>query len=118
MIGARRIRQNREHRASLDAAGVLDPDALAVECARMVEALSTLWRRRTLSWCTASDAWNRRPALVEDRAALREEVDDRAARLRRHLDVRGAPADLAERLAIEQALTTRGYLRLEVGGWC
>jgi transposase len=111
-------RQNREHRAWLDAAGELDPDALAAECARMVGSLSTLWPRRTLGWCTASDAWERRPALVEDRAALREEVDDRAARLRRHLDARGAPAGLAERLAIEQALIARGYLRLEVGGWC
>jgi len=105
-------RQNREHRAWLDALGVLEPDELAIACTRMIESLSSRWPRRTLGWCTAADAWNARPAVVDDRDALRQEVDDRAARLRRSLDdVRGVPADLAERLAIEQALIERGYLR-------
>ncbi len=47
---------------------------------------------------------------TDDRAAFYDEVQLRAARLRRQLAGRGRPADLPERLAIEQALTTRGYL--------
>ena len=59
-----------------------------------------------------------RATLPVDRRALRQEVTDRAARIRQQLDVRGAPADLAERFAIEAALTQRGFLRREAGGWC
>lgn len=43
---------------------------------------------------------------------------DRAARIARTLEGRGQPADMAERLAIEQTLTRMGYLRPEIGGWC
>jgi len=56
--------------------------------------------------------------LVVDRTALREEVMERTVRIGRELERRGQPADLAERLAIEQALKTRGYLRQTPGGWC
>jgi hypothetical protein len=45
-------------------------------------------------------------------------VADRAARLQRQLDVRGAPADLAERLAIEATLTKNGWLERRGGKNC
>ena len=84
----------------------------------MIDCLNRLWPRGSLGWATAADAWSARPPLVVDRQALREEVTDRAARIARTLDVRGQPADLAERLAIEQTLARMGYLRQEIGGWC
>jgi transposase len=111
-------RMNREQRAWLDAQGLLDPDALADARDRMLRALNASWRRRTLDFRTAEEVWRMRPPVLVDRAALRDEVADRAACIARHLDVRGAPADLAERLAIEQALSRRGLLRQEMGGWC
>ena len=55
---------------------------------------------------------------MQDRAAFHREVEDRAARLRRQLAGRGHPADLPERLAIEQALSARGYLRRISEGCC
>ena len=45
-------------------------------------------------------------------------MEDRAARIRRHAEDRPALAAMAERLAIEQALTNRGLLRRVPGGWC
>jgi transposase len=109
-------RQNREHRAWLTLSD--EGDELDELCGDMLKALNGYWRRASLGWQTPAEHWNRRPMLAEDRAALRDEVQAQAARLREHLDVRGAPADLPERLAIEQALTHRGYLRRERGGWC
>lgn len=66
----------------------------------------------------AAEAWSTRAPLNIDRRALCEEVSERAERIRHHMQCRGKPADWAERLAIEQALETRGYLRKEMGGWC
>ena len=60
----------------------------------------------------------RPPQFEVDRAALRDEVQDRAARIRRRAEGRAAVAAMAERFAIEAALTKRGYLRREPGGWC
>ena len=111
-------RQNREHRAWLDTLGLLDPDALPPACAHMLAALNGLWRRPTLGWRTAREVWSGRPAVVVDRRALREEVRDEAERLTRKLAPRGDAADLAQRLAIEHALTRRGLLRREARGWC
>jgi hypothetical protein len=105
-------RQNREHRAWLGRDHALARDALPDEYARMRHVLNDIWRRPTLGWQTASEAWNQRPRIDLDRGALREEVEHRAARIRRHLDGRGKPADLATRLAIEQALIERGLLKL------
>jgi hypothetical protein len=56
--------------------------------------------------------WNERTAIIEDRDALRMEVEDRRARLLRN-DV---DKDLAERLAIEQTLTEHNYLSIENRG--
>jgi hypothetical protein len=111
-------RQNREHRAWLDAAGSLAALELPGALEQMVVVLNAEWRRPTLGWRTAAEVWHGRPELTVDRNALHEEVKEMTARIGRHLDVRGAPADLAERLAIEQALINRGFLKLEKGGWC
>jgi hypothetical protein len=111
-------RQNREHRAWIAPLG-LKPYTELVPClAEMLEGVNDLWRRRSLQWKTATEVWNARPRLTYDRHAFREEVEDRAIRIARTLTVRGQPADLAERLAIERTLERMGYLRQEIGGWC
>lgn len=111
-------RQNREHRAWLGSQSVTERMPLEPRLVEMLDRVNRLWRRRTLGWKTAAEAWSARPPLTVDRAALREEVQDRAQRIARKLSGRGHPADLAERLAIEQTLTRMGYLRRETGGWC
>ena len=105
-------RQNREHREWLAAsAGRPDLDA-------MMDALNSRWRRSTLGWHTARELWMARPAIDVDRQALADDVNDRAARLRRRLNATTAPQDLAWRLAVKQALIKRELLRIEMGGWC
>jgi len=111
-------RQNREHRAWLEAGPVLRPEALDQACGAMIAALNDRWPRATLGWRTSRQVWTERPPVEEDRDALRDEVQDRAARIRRQAAGRGATAAMAERLAIEAALINRGYLRLDPGGWC
>jgi len=111
-------RQNREHRAWLEACGTLDPQQLAAEALSMKTAWNSTLPRRILSWQTAADVWKQRPKLVVDRKQLSEEVADRAARLQRQLDVRGGHADLAERLAIEATLTKHGWLERRGGRIC
>jgi transposase len=111
-------RQNREHRAWLDAHGELELDALREACARMVESLNRRWPRRALHWRTASEVWATRPIVSDDRDALRAEVVERAERLTRDLHAQGRRAQsLATRFAIEGALAKRGYLRQQLGGW-
>lgn len=111
-------RQNREHRTWAPDLALL-PYERAEEClAEALLAVNRFWRRRTLGWRTAYEVWAERPRLDVDRNALREEVCERAARIGQELERGGKPADLAERLAIEQALQTRGFLRQEPGGWC
>jgi hypothetical protein len=105
-------RQNREHRAWLAASpGSLDLDA-------MMAALNGRWRRSTLSWNTAQELWDERPVIDVDRNALAEDVNGRAARLRRKLNAPTRPQDLSWRLAVKQELIKRGLLRIEKGGWC
>lgn len=111
-------RQNREHRAWDDEIARLPSQNIEPCLEEMLEAVNRLWRRRTLAWRSAFEAWSTRKPLQVDRTALREEVSERAARIAQQLQCRGKPADLAERLAIEQALESRGYLRREIGGWC
>ena len=111
-------RQNREHRAWADELALLPLEEIEPRLEEILEAVNKLWRRRTLGWQTAYEAWSARPRLEIDRRALREEVSERAAHIGRQMQCRGKPADLAERLAIEQALETRGYLRQQIGGWC
>ena len=111
-------RQNREHRAWSETIKTLCRDEVGPCLEEMLEGVNGIWKRRTLSWKTATEAWNARPTLTIDRHVLREEVQERTARIERALECRGQPLDLAERLAIEQTLERRGYLRQELGGWC
>ncbi len=84
----------------------------------MLDALNQSWKRPTLRWRTSHDAWISRPDLNTDRAALRDEVAERAERIRKELDTATVTTDLSERLAIQQTLTKRGFLNREAGGWC
>jgi len=111
-------RQNREHRAWTGELALLPLEEIERRLEELIKAVNEVWRRRTLDWKTAYEVWIARPRLVVDRTALCEEVMQRTARIARQLEHRGQPADLAERLAIEQALQTRGYLRQTIGGWC
>jgi hypothetical protein len=111
-------RQNREHRAWSEELSASDPDDVELTLRHALESLNALWRRRGLRWQTAAEVWSMRPKIEIDRQALSDEIEDRAAHIGRELQRRGKPADLARRLAIEQALETRGYLRQTIGGWC
>lgn len=111
-------RQNREHRAWAPVLEQLAREEVEPCLEQMLLGVNSIWKRRTLGWKTAAELWNQRPALEVDRRALREEVQERTSRIARELQRRGKPADLAERLAIEKTLETRGYLRQEIGGWC
>ena len=109
-------RQNREHRAWLktDPTAARSPERLA----EMLFAFNRRLPRRRLAWNTAEEAWRMRPSISIDRAAFRRDVCRRAQRIRRTLDMNGKPKDLAERLAIEQALEARGFLRRNTGRGC
>jgi transposase-like protein len=110
-------RQNREHRAWLNALGEpLGPMEPLLE--KMIYCLNALWPRRSLGWETATEAWNKRSHIQIDRQTFMKEVKDRARHLERHIDLRAKPADLTERLAIEQTLANLGYLQRQNGGWC
>jgi transposase InsO family protein len=111
-------RQNREHRAWIGALDGAWPGPVEPYLAEMLKAVNALWPRPSLHWHTAAEAWNARQPLTIDRNMFREEVHDRALRIARTLKVRGQPADLAERIAIERTLEHRGYLRRKPGGWC
>jgi transposase-like protein len=74
-------RQNREHRAWLRTAGVLDPDALDAESDFMLRCFNYDLPRRILGFRTAAHAWFSRPNLALDRHRLRAEVDTLAARI-------------------------------------
>jgi len=99
-------RQNLEHRQWLNLHHASDP-----LLSTMTTALNRLWRRPTLGWRTAEEVWISRPPLDDDRDELHDEVRERAARRR----AEGIAPDMATRLAIEQALVTRGYLRITTG---
>lgn len=109
-------RQNREHRAWLRTS-THEPKLTDTHDA-MLSAFNARWPRRTLGWKTAKELWNARPPIRVDRAAFRKDVNRRAQRIRQRLDMKGKPKDLAERLAIEQALEARGLLRREKGRGC
>jgi hypothetical protein len=111
-------RQNREHRDWMAALGPQRRAGTESSLREMVHCVNDLWRRRTLRWQTATEAWNARSPLTVDRIAFREEVLERAHKIAHDLQRRGQPADLAERLGIERTLERMGYLRHELGGWC
>jgi hypothetical protein len=103
-------RQNVEHRAWLawlDDTG----DDLQPELDRMKSAFNERWLRPTLGWRSAAQIWNARRPLDDERSSFLDDVRARADRLR----ARSVENRLAMRLAIEQALTQRGYLRITPG---
>ena len=112
-------RQNREHRQWLDTYRFSGYADLHARVERMMRVVNELWRRRSLGWRTAAEAWAARPSLNIDRRTFTEEVIGKKARIQRRLRDRDvAPADLAVRLAIEQTLARHGLVKRKVGGWC
>jgi len=112
-------RQNREHRAWLDA--LIDPAGASMQqlLEQMIYCLNSLWPRPTLAWKTSAQAWETRASIsAEKREAFQKEVHDRTQRIACSLSRRGEPADRAERLAIEQTLERMGYMQRQIGGWC
>ena len=103
-------RQNREHRDWL-AWCEHTSDDMQTELDRMKSALNDRWLRPTLGWKSAAELWQSRRSFDDERGAFLDEIDERAERLREH----GLDQRLATRLAIEQALTQRGYLRITPG---
>jgi transposase len=104
-------RQNREHRAWLDLAGLLDPEALDAESELMIERFNHDLPRRTLGFRTAAHAWFSRPRLVLDRPRFRADVDAITARIAST----GASKDHAERFAIQAALAEHGLIHIQKG---
>src|SRR4029450_5379928 len=100
-------RQNREHRAWLSAGTEEDFDS-------MMAALNGQWRRKSLRWRTAAEAWAARPTLAVDREALGEQVMGRAECIQRELAGGAASRDLSWRLAVKQVLIEHGFLKIEV----
>jgi hypothetical protein len=113
-------RQNRDRRVWLERCGCRSPDELMSELERCRVILNSLWRRRTLGWCTAEECWHLRPNLSVDRVALRAEVAERDARWRARLaqQPQGVRDELAWRLAVTDTLTSHDWLRLESRGGC
>jgi hypothetical protein len=107
-------RQNREHRAWLDRVSLHGREDLEAEVAQMMSALTGSWRRGTLGWKTAAEAWSARPQEQLDRGQFRRQVTDRARRIGTD---GGTSSDLAWRLAIEQVLVKWGLLRITKEGW-
>lgn len=104
-------RQNRDHRAWLRQATGSGSEAIE----RMMSSLNNSWRRRRLGWSTPAERWEARPELNMDRAQLRRDVEQRW----RHLSAEGGlKSDLGWRLAVQQALTSRGLIRVVPGGGC
>lgn len=107
-------RQNRDHRAWLDVLGAALPAALPGHAERMRIALNEHWPQRRLAWRTPAQAWSSRPNVDTMRTAFYAEVIDYKSDFRR----RGLADDVAQRFAIEKALTRNGWLRQQAGGWC
>jgi transposase InsO family protein len=105
-------RQNREHRAWLRPLGTVTHAALHHAAEAMTTALNALWARPTLDWCTAEEAWQRRPAVDVDRMELRAEVARRSSAL----TTSGLERLAAQRIATETALIKRGLLTVNLGG--
>ncbi len=110
-------RQNREHRAVLDALGLVPTPIMLALSREKISAIDSRWPRRALGWRTAHEIWQTRTALQVDRKALRQDVQRMTAKIQSKQGCRGFPADMAERLAIEAALTKRGLLSRQ-GGRC
>jgi hypothetical protein len=111
-------RQNREHRAWLDACSEPDERPLAVAAATMLRVWNEVYPRRGLGWRTAKEVWDHRPAVTIDRNEMHEQVRTARVSLLANEGARGASAETIERLAIERALINKGLLKRVKGGWC
>jgi hypothetical protein len=112
-------RQNREHRAWLEALSNPTGEPMQALLERMLYSLNHYWPRRKLGWASAADRWrNRQPISADTRARFRQDVMERTRRLSRERIASGKPEDYTQRLAIEQTLTHMGYLQQQVGGRC
>ena len=69
-------------------------------------------------WRTAKAVWENRTPLLTDRTELRDQVEHRQERLRRHDAIRNEAEDVVARFAIERELTKRGFMSHSLGGWC
>lgn len=87
-------------------------DEIARELEPMRRALNEPWPRRSPGKSPA-EVWTRRSIPIEDRAALLREVQRRAGRIAARAG--DADAEWAWRIAIEEALIERGYLRVTTG---
>jgi hypothetical protein len=111
-------RQNREHRAWLISLGLITVDELVRECALMRIAFNEALPRRSLAWKSAADIWCSRPKLNVDRLAFREEVEQHRRNIEEQKTKEWSYEGAAQRFAIEAALTQKGLLLRERGGWC
>lgn len=107
-------RQNREHRAWYALLGQVSYAELAKCSESMRMSLNALWPRRTLDGWTAEQAWQARRRIEVDRRELITEVRRRTSGLL----TAGLELLNAQRTAIESALTSRGLLTINQGGWC
>lgn len=103
-------RQNREHDDWLRWIARTSDD-MQRELDRMKTALSERWLRPTLGWRTAAQCWEPRRSFDHERSSFLDDVRGLAALLRD----RDVEDHLATRLAIEQALTQRGHLKITPG---
>ena len=103
-------RQNRKHRAVLDAMGSVTTPVMLATSREKISAIDSRWPRRALGWRTSHEIWQNRIALQVDRKALRQDVQRITEKIQSKQGCRGFTADMAERLAIEAALTKRGLL--------
>jgi len=111
-------RQNREHRAWLDAANVVHDGDLDVELELMRTTLNRDWPRRNLGWATPESMWLRRRTPNLDRTELHTRVDERAARLAPTMPPKAVRLGNHFRRAIEHELVSLGFLDLQPGGAC
>jgi hypothetical protein len=107
-------RQNREHRSWYSFLEKLRLDELAASAEEMRTSLNALWPRPTLGGWTAEQAWQSRKPLDVSRRELITEVEHCTSL---HV-TRGVERLHARRIAIESALTRRGLLTINHGGWC
>ena len=84
---------------------------MQAELEHMKRALNERWLRPTLGWRSAANVWDTRRTFADERGSFLDEIDERTAQLCSH----GIDLHLARRLAIEQALTMSGYLRVTPG---
>jgi hypothetical protein len=107
-------RQNREHRDWYKRLPPVSRRELGIAGEAMRTALNTSWPRPTLDGWTAAQAWQRRSRVDVDRRELYTEVTRRVT----GLVAAGIEPLRAQREAIETALTDRGLLTINQGGWC